>query len=72
MEQANGQNARFEIDLQAQTITAPNGMTHAFAIDAGRKKSLMLGLDEVGETLMQGAQITDYEHKRKLMTPWLG
>jgi 3-isopropylmalate/(R)-2-methylmalate dehydratase small subunit len=72
MEQANGQNARFEIDLGAQTLTAPDGQTHRFEIDQGRKKSMMLGLDEIGETLMQGSQITDYEHKRRLMTPWLG
>lgn len=72
MEQANGQNARFEIDLEAQTVTAPNGQTHRFEIDAGRKKSMLLGLDEIGATLVQSGQIADYEHKRKLMTPWLG
>ena len=72
MEQANGQNARFEIDLEAQTVIAPDGKTHRFEIDQGRKKSMMLGLDEIGETLMQDKQITEYEHKRRLMTPWLG
>ena len=72
MEQANGANARFEIDLEAQTLTAPDGKTHHFDIDPGRKKSLLLGLDEIGETLTQSAQISDYEHKRRLMTPWLG
>ena len=72
MEQANGQNARFEIDLNSQTVTAPDGKAHHFEIDQGRKKSMMLGLDEIGETLMQASQITEYEHKRRLMTPWLG
>lgn len=72
MEQANGQNARFEIDLGAQTVTGPDGTTYGFEIDAGRKKSLMLGLDEIGATLTQCDQITDYEQKRRLMTPWLG
>ena len=72
MEQANGQNARFEIDLDSQTVTAPDGKTHHFEIDQGRKKSMTLGLDEIGETLMQASQITEYEHKRQLMTPWLG
>jgi 3-isopropylmalate/(R)-2-methylmalate dehydratase small subunit len=72
MEQANGQNARFEIDLESQTVTAPDGQIHLFEIDQGRKKSMMLGLDEIGETLMQGSQINEYEHKRRLMTPWLG
>jgi 3-isopropylmalate/(R)-2-methylmalate dehydratase small subunit len=72
MAQAHGQNARFEIDLENQTVTAPDGGVHYFQIDAGRKRSLMLGLDEIGETLMQSGQIADYEHKRKLTTPWLG
>ena len=72
MEQANGANARFEIDLEAQTLTAPDGKLHHFDIDQGRKKSLLLGLDEIGETLMQNHQISDYEHKRRLMTPWIG
>jgi 3-isopropylmalate/(R)-2-methylmalate dehydratase small subunit len=72
MEQANGQNARFEIDLESQTLTAPDGKTHRFEMDQGRKKSMMLGLDEIGETLVQHNQIAEYEHKRRLMTPWLG
>lgn len=72
MAQANGQNARFEIDLERQILTAPNGQIHSFDIDAGRKKSMLLGLDEIGETLTQSAQIDDYEHKRRLITPWLG
>jgi 3-isopropylmalate/(R)-2-methylmalate dehydratase small subunit len=72
MEQANGQNARFEVDLGAQTVTGPDGTMYGFEIDAGRKKSLMLGLDEIGATLTQSDQISDYEQKRRLMTPWLG
>jgi 3-isopropylmalate/(R)-2-methylmalate dehydratase small subunit len=72
MAQANGQNARFEIDLVGQSVTGPDGTTFAFEIDAGRKRSLLLGLDEIGETLVQSDQISDYEHKRRLMTPWLG
>jgi 3-isopropylmalate/(R)-2-methylmalate dehydratase small subunit len=72
MAQANGQNARFEIDLESQTLTAPDGVTHHFDIDLGRKKSLLEGLDEIGQSLVHDDQIRDYEHKRKLMTPWLG
>jgi 3-isopropylmalate dehydratase small subunit len=72
MAQANGQNARYEIDLERQTLTAPDGVTHYFDIDLGRKKSLLEGLDEIGQSLVQDDQIQAYEHKRKLMTPWLG
>jgi 3-isopropylmalate dehydratase small subunit len=72
MAQANGQNARYEIDLERQTLTAPDGVTHYFDIDPGRKKSLLEGLDEIGQSLVHDDQIRAYEHKRKLMTPWLG
>jgi 3-isopropylmalate/(R)-2-methylmalate dehydratase small subunit len=72
MAQANGQNARFEIDLESQTLTAPDGVTHHFDIDLGRKKSLLEGLDEIGQSLVHDDQIRAYEHKRKLLTPWLG
>jgi 3-isopropylmalate dehydratase small subunit len=72
MNQANGQNARFEIDLAAQTLTGPDGKIHHFEIDPGRKKSLLEGLDEIGQSLTQQDQIAEHEHKRKLMTPWLG
>jgi len=72
MSQVNGQNARFEIDLAAQTLTGPDGKIYQFEIDPGRKKSLLEGLDEIGQSLMQQDQISEHEHKRKLMTPWLG
>jgi 3-isopropylmalate/(R)-2-methylmalate dehydratase small subunit len=72
MGQANGQNARFDIDLNAQTITGPDGTIYPFQIDQGRKRALLEGLDDIGETLVQAPQIAEYENKRRLMTPWLG
>lgn len=72
MAQANGQNAKFDIDLAQQTLTSPAGHVYHFEIDPGRKKALLEGLDEIGQSLVQQHQISEYEHKRKLMTPWLG
>jgi len=69
--QAGGGNHVFNIDLEAQTVTAPDGKVHAFEIDAGRKANLLAGLDEIGESLTASAAIDDYENKRRLMTPWL-
>ena len=40
MEQAGGPNHIFNIDLAAQTVTAPDGKVHRFDIDQGRKASL--------------------------------
>jgi 3-isopropylmalate/(R)-2-methylmalate dehydratase small subunit len=72
MAQATGDNARFDVDLESQTVTGPDGIRHRFEIDPGRKRALMLGLDEVGETLMHDGAISAHEARRQLATPWLG
>ena len=70
-DQAGGANQVFEIDLAAQTVTAPDGTTHKFEIDAGRKANLMAGLDEIGTSLKADAAIAAHEARRNLTTPWL-
>jgi 3-isopropylmalate dehydratase small subunit len=69
--QAGGANHVFTVDLPAQKVTAPDGSEYSFEIDQGRKKNLVAGLDEIGETLTHSAEIAAYEAKRKQTTPWL-
>lgn len=69
--QAGGGNHVFNIDLEAQTVTAPDGKVHAFEVDAGRKANLMAGLDEIGQSLTRGAEIDAFEDQRALAMPWL-
>ena len=71
MEQAGGPNHIFNIDLAAQTVTAPDGKVHRFDIDPGRKTSLLAGLDDIGESLAHAGAIKDFEDRRKLAQPWL-
>ncbi|MEQ1784505.1 MAG: 3-isopropylmalate dehydratase small subunit, partial [Hyphomonadaceae bacterium] len=71
MEQAGGPNHMFNIDLAAQSVTAPDGKVHHFDIDQGRKASLLAGLDDIGETLQRASEITHFENQRKLSRPWL-
>jgi 3-isopropylmalate dehydratase small subunit len=71
MEQAGGPNHMFNIDLAAQSVTAPDGKVYHFDIDQGRKASLLAGLDDIGETLQRAAEITAFEDQRKLSRPWL-
>ena len=66
-----GANARFTVDLEAQTITRPDGSTMAFEIEPHRKERLLNGLDFIGLTLQKDAAIADYEQRRKAATPWL-
>ena len=70
--QAGGGNHVFTIDLESQTVTAPDGHVHAFDIDQGRKANLMAGLDEIGQSLTRSERISGFEEARKLSQPWLG
>ena len=62
---------KLTIDLQTQTITAPDGKNWRFKIDDFRKYRLINGLDEIGLTLQHADEIVAYEKRRKQETPWL-
>jgi 3-isopropylmalate/(R)-2-methylmalate dehydratase small subunit len=62
---------RLTIDLAAQTVTTPDGTAFPFEIDAFRRHCLLNGLDDIGLTLEQVADIRAYEARRRLEAPWL-
>jgi 3-isopropylmalate/(R)-2-methylmalate dehydratase small subunit len=49
------------VDLEAQTVSLPNGPAHRFEIDPYRKHLLQSGLDELGFTLSQIDRIEAFE-----------
>jgi len=51
------------VDLEAQTVTGPDGSVHAFAIDLFSKHCLLRGLDELDYTLAQLGHIEAYERR---------
>jgi 3-isopropylmalate/(R)-2-methylmalate dehydratase small subunit len=59
------------IDLENQNVIKPNGETIGFEVDAFRKHCLINGLDDIGLTLQDAADISVYENKRKETSPWL-
>jgi 3-isopropylmalate/(R)-2-methylmalate dehydratase small subunit len=67
----NGANAVFTIDLDAQTISRPDGHTVRFDIDPFRKRCMMEGLDDIALTLEKAPSIAQYEDRQKLSQPWL-
>jgi 3-isopropylmalate dehydratase/3-isopropylmalate/(R)-2-methylmalate dehydratase small subunit len=71
MGQAKGGNHVISVDLDAQTVTAPDGRVYGFEIDPSRKHKMLHGLDAIGETLQKAPDIDVYESARALDTPWL-
>ena len=59
------------IDLEQQMVTTPFQDRFAFEIDPFRKMCLMDGLDEIGLTMGEDAQIGAYEVQRAAAHPWL-
>ncbi len=59
------------IDLETQTVTTQFQDRFNFEIDPFRKECLLGGLDEVGLTLAQDAQITAYETRAAKTQPFL-
>lgn len=55
---------RLQVDLEAQTVTLPDGQAHGFAIDPFRKRCLLQGLDDMGYLLALDEAIDRYETDR--------
>ena len=73
LEQAEaGDNARVTVDLENETVTAPDGARIAFEIDPFRRRCLLEGLDDIGLTLRKAAAIDAFEAERRARQHWLG
>ena len=66
-----GANATVTVDLEAQTITRPNGETVAFEVEPFRKHCLLNGLDDIGLTLQKAASIDNFEARHAQDRPWV-
>ena len=53
--------ARIAVDLDAQTVVAPDGSVHRFDVDGFAKQCLLSGLDEIGYTLTQLDRVAAFE-----------
>jgi len=71
MEEARGGNHVFQVDLAAQSVTAPSGRTVRFEINPVLKAKLLEGLDSIGETLQQAQAIDQFETRQARLHPWL-
>lgn len=68
---AASEGYELSVDLQAQTVTTPNGAVYSFEVDAFRKHCLLNGLDDIGLTMQQQDKIKLFETQHKQAQPWL-
>ncbi len=66
-----GPGATMKGDLPSQTVTATDGPSHRFEIDASHKKCLLEGLDDVGVTLQHEPAIAAFEQRYRQRFDWL-
>ena len=62
---------KLTIDLEQQTISAPDGAVYKFEVEVFRKHCLLNGLDDIGLTLQHVSEIAAFETKRRAAQPWL-
>ncbi len=63
--------AEITIDLEARTVTAPDGSVHAFHIDDFSRQCLLTGVDELGYTVGMVDRIAAFESDLETAMPWL-
>ena len=66
-----GANARMEVDLVAQQITTSDGEVFSFEVDEFKKRCLLEGLDDIGQTFQKVAAIDSFETKASVARPWV-
>ncbi|GAA5181030.1 3-isopropylmalate dehydratase small subunit [Niveibacterium umoris] len=62
---------KLRIDLDAQTVTRPDGKVIPFDVDPFRKYCLLNGFDDIGLTLRHADKIREFEARRQAEQPWL-
>ena len=58
------------VDLQNQKIVTPRGRVLDLPIEPQRRQALLLGLDEIAQTLMHSAKIAEHQKARRSTRPW--
>jgi 3-isopropylmalate/(R)-2-methylmalate dehydratase small subunit len=63
--------ALLSVDLEAQTVTDPEGTQYSFDIDPAWRRRLIEGLDGIDLTLSHSAEITAFEERYRADMDWL-
>ena len=68
---AANEGYQLTVDLEAQTISTPDGKSINFEVEEFRKHCLLNGLDDIGLTLQHVDDVRAYETRRGAEAPWL-
>lgn len=68
--EASGNAAPTTVDLEAQEVVGPSGTRYPFQTDPLRRKALLEGLDEIGQTLTQADAIAAFQARDRAARPW--
>ena len=60
----------FALDLQACTLTPPDGQPISFTLPSFRREMLLTGADDLEVTLGREAEITAYQTRARQQRPW--
>jgi len=63
--------ATVKVDLMEQTVTGPDGGTHAFDIHPLQKRCLLEGLDDISLTQRYATEFNAFETRHRAAMPWL-
>lgn len=63
--------ATVTVDLEARTVTAPDGTTQPFEVDDFVRECLMTGMDEIDMTMGMTDQVVAVEQALEAEMPWL-
>ena len=69
MEAAQG-NAKVVVDLEDQTVTAPDGTKTSFRVPGVLREMLLLGADEIDVTLRRGDTTEAFRARDRIKRPW--
>jgi len=71
LEDAATPGTEITVNLVDQKVIRPNGEEFSFEIDSFKKHCLVNGLDKIGLTLEKADDISSFESKRSIHSPWL-
>ncbi len=67
----DGPGARIALDLEAQSVTGPDGATYGFEIAPFEKHRMLNGLDDIAVTLEYETELSDLEAAHAKDYDWL-